>query len=48
MKYLYVTSVKQLLKTLPSYCILILLSELSIFPGDESILDFDTRKICFS
>ena len=47
MKYLCLTSVKELLKILPSYCMLILLSELSIFPGYYSILDFDTKKNLF-
>lgn len=47
MKYLCLTSVKELLKILPSYCVLILLSELSIFPGYYSILDLDTKKNLF-
>lgn len=47
MKYLCLTSVKQLLKILLSYCMLILLNELSIFPEYYSILNFDTKKNLF-
>lgn len=47
MKYLCLTSVKQLLKILPSYCMLIWLSELSVFSEYYSILSFDTKKNLF-